>query len=178
MKSSMRLGLAAFAFLLAGCCDKNNSCPKKKESPCAIAKKQRACKIAKKAKKAVTCKKVVTKVCRAKVKKESGTCSICFCFDRHCLTDNSKHELDKVIRWMKNHKHSSVLLEGHSDSRGNAAYNMKLSEKRVMSAVDYIVNHGIDKSRITTKCHGESKLPGGSSHEGNRVVTITKYVLK
>ena len=46
----------------------------------------------------------------------------------------------------------------HTDCRGSDSYNEILSQKRSDSAVNYIVNHGISKDRITAKGYGETQL--------------------
>ncbi len=74
------------------------------------------------------------------------------------LLEDAKHTLDEVIYVMQNLQDINIELSSHTDSKGSDEYNMKLSEKRAKSAVDYIVAHGIDKSRITGKGYGESQL--------------------
>lgn len=49
-----------------------------------------------------------------------------------------------------------VHVIGHTDSRGDAAYNQKLSERRAMSVRDMLVEQGVEASRITTEGRGES----------------------
>ncbi len=51
-----------------------------------------------------------------------------------------------------------IELGSHTDSRGNDEYNLKLSQSRANSAVNYIVGKGIGKERITAKGYGETKL--------------------
>jgi len=66
-------------------------------------------------------------------------------------------ELNKVVAIMK--KYPALKIEGgsHTDSRGGDSYNIKLSTKRANSTVAYIINHGIDSSRITAKGYGETQ---------------------
>jgi hypothetical protein len=52
----------------------------------------------------------------------------------------------------------TVELGAHADCRGSAAYNMILTEKRAASAVHYIVQKGINGSRIISKWYGKSRL--------------------
>ena len=51
-----------------------------------------------------------------------------------------------------------VELGSHTDDRGSAEYNLKLSNLRAKSAIDYIVSKGIDKSRIKGKGYGKTQL--------------------
>lgn len=67
-------------------------------------------------------------------------------------------ELDKVVEFLQENPTVTIELSSHSDSRGDAASNLELSQKRAESAVDYIVSKGVDANRIIAKGYGESKL--------------------
>jgi outer membrane protein OmpA-like peptidoglycan-associated protein len=55
-------------------------------------------------------------------------------------------------------KEATVELSGNTDSRGSKTYNLKLSEKRSASALNYLIEKGIDATRITTVNNGELNL--------------------
>lgn len=65
-------------------------------------------------------------------------------------------ELDKVVEFMADNP--TIKIESHTDARGGYKTNQRLSQKRAESAVTYIVESGIDKSRIKAKGYGESKI--------------------
>lgn len=68
-------------------------------------------------------------------------------------------ELDKVAQFLADNPDIKVELGSHTDSRGTTQSNQTLSQKRAVSAVDYIVkNGGISQNRITAMGYGESKL--------------------
>lgn len=79
-------------------------------------------------------------------------------FDKSDLLSESKFEIDKVIRYMKDHPNSRIEMSAHTDSRGPSEYNLSLSDKRARSAVDYILSRGINASRITSQGYGETRL--------------------
>jgi len=79
-------------------------------------------------------------------------------FDKSDLLSESKFELDKVIRYMKDHPNSRIEMSAHTDSRGPSEYNLSLSDKRAKSAVDYIISRGINASRVSAKGYGETRL--------------------
>lgn len=83
--------------------------------------------------------------------------NIYYDFDKYKIRDDAKPELDKLVRIM-NENPVNVELGSHTDSRGSFAYNDKLSQNRAESAVKYIVNSGIDKTRIAAKGYGERNL--------------------
>jgi peptidoglycan-associated lipoprotein len=65
-------------------------------------------------------------------------------------------ELDKLVKLMTDNPQIRIELSSHTDSRGSDNYNMKLSQKRAQSAVDYIVSKGVSRDRIYAKGYGES----------------------
>ena len=50
------------------------------------------------------------------------------------------------------------LIKGHTSSEGNADYNQKLSERRAQAVLDYLIQKGIDPSRLRAKGYGSSQL--------------------
>lgn len=83
--------------------------------------------------------------------------NIYFDFDKADLRHKSVDELDKLVKFMKENPTVVIQLEGHTDRRGSAEYNQKLSEDRAEIAKAYLVSKGIDASRIKTVGYGESK---------------------
>ena len=79
-------------------------------------------------------------------------------FDKSDLLTESKFEIDKVIRYMKDHPNSRIEMSAHTDSRGPSEYNLSLSDKRARSAMDYIISRGISASRISAQGYGETRL--------------------
>ncbi|CAN5391022.1 OmpA family protein [soil metagenome] len=73
------------------------------------------------------------------------------------LQDESKNELDKLVSLMEKHPGLIVEISGHTDASGSDELNQKLSEQRAVSVADYMVEHGIDRSRLRTVGYGESK---------------------
>jgi outer membrane protein OmpA-like peptidoglycan-associated protein len=66
--------------------------------------------------------------------------------------------LNKVVEVMKSNPDITIDLISHTDSRGGNEFNMKLSQKRAQTAIDYVIAKGISKSRLTAKGMGESQL--------------------
>jgi len=75
-------------------------------------------------------------------------------------------ELDKIVEIMQEYPNMSIELGSHTDCRGNAASNTKLSTARAKSSMTYIVKKGINPLRITSKGYGESKLLNNCGCEG------------
>jgi peptidoglycan-associated lipoprotein len=52
---------------------------------------------------------------------------------------------------------ATVTIEGHCDERGTNAYNMALGQRRADAAKDFLVNLGVDATRLTTISYGEEQ---------------------
>ena len=80
-----------------------------------------------------------------------------FAFNSAKLTPEGESILDQAVATMEKHPSIRVRIEGHTDSVGSDAYNMKLGQRRADSAESYLVSHGISASRLSTVSYGESK---------------------
>jgi outer membrane protein OmpA-like peptidoglycan-associated protein/tetratricopeptide (TPR) repeat protein len=81
---------------------------------------------------------------------------ILFDFDKSNITAQGAFELDKLVAIMNKYPSMVILAESHTDSRGSAIYNEKLSDRRAKSTVQYVISKGIDASRISGIGKGES----------------------
>lgn len=81
---------------------------------------------------------------------------ILFDFDKSGLKPEGTETLAKIYQALSDFKGFGVELHGHTDSVGDAAYNLKLSEKRVNAARAYLLVKGIEGERIKTQFFGES----------------------
>ena len=66
-------------------------------------------------------------------------------------------EINKIIAILKDHPDLKFEIGGHTDSEGDDAYNLKLSQQRSDAVKAKLVELGVDGSRITTKGFGETK---------------------
>lgn len=82
---------------------------------------------------------------------------IYFDYNKADITTQGALELDKLVLIMKNYPNMVINAKSHTDSRGKAIYNKKLSGKRAKSTVEYIISRGIDASRISGEGMGESE---------------------
>lgn len=83
---------------------------------------------------------------------------IYFDLDKYNIRPDAATELDKVVDVMAKYPELKIVASSHTDSRGTDAYNMRLSERRAKSSLDYIVSKGIDASRITTQGFGRTQM--------------------
>ena len=78
-------------------------------------------------------------------------------YNKSDIRPDAAIRLDTLVQTLVDNPKISIELSSHTDQRGKDAYNLKLSQQRAESAVDYIVSKGIDKTRITAKGYGETR---------------------
>jgi outer membrane protein OmpA-like peptidoglycan-associated protein len=81
-----------------------------------------------------------------------------FAFDKWSLNDKATVDLNALARDMNENMTVNVEIKSHTDSRGPASYNMKLSEKRGKSVIDYLAGKGVNPTRINAQAFGETQL--------------------
>jgi len=83
---------------------------------------------------------------------------IYFDFDRFNIREDAAVELAKILAAMREYPQLIIHIESHTDSRGDDLYNEILSEKRANSTLNWLVDQGIDRSRLSAKGYGEYQL--------------------
>ena len=74
------------------------------------------------------------------------------------IKKTSESQLQKVVDLLKQYPTLKLDIRSHTDSRQSDANNMILSEKRAQSTKNWLVQKGIDESRLTAKGYGETRL--------------------
>lgn len=77
-------------------------------------------------------------------------------FDKATLRPKSKENLDKIVDLLNLNDNLSIMINSHTDSRGSDEYNLRLSQSRAQSCVDYLISKGIKKERLIAKGWGET----------------------
>ncbi len=73
------------------------------------------------------------------------------------LEEHFKPQLDLIAKGLKANPEWVVSLSGFADSRGDSNYNQALSEQRVLSVKDYLLDQGVDESQMITRSFGEAQ---------------------
>ena len=73
------------------------------------------------------------------------------------VTEGSKRKLEILVLLLKEFKGVKLLIGAHTDDVGGEEHNMTLSKKRAKAISDYLVETGIDESRLENKGFGETK---------------------
>ena len=99
-----------------------------------------------------------------------------FDFDKSVLKPEGKAKLNDLVDKVKAINLEVIIAVGHTDFIGSDAYNQKLSVRRAEAVKAYLVNAGIDKTRIYTEGKGKKQpVADNSTDEGrakNRRVEI------
>ncbi len=100
-----------------------------------------------------------------------------FAFDKSVIKPESYSILDDVASVLKTHPDiARIRVEGHTDSVGSDAYNQKLSDRRAKAVQDYLVNKGIEASRLEAIGYGESQpLADNATAEGRAKNRRTEF---
>lgn len=100
--------------------------------------------------------------------------NIFFDYNMASLRPESRKELNKLLGFMKENKDVAIIIGGHTDSRGNDDYNMRLSQERAEAVRDYLTSNGVVENRLTARGYGETKPvarnenPDGSDNPAGR----------
>lgn len=91
--------------------------------------------------------------------------NIYFDYNESTLRWDSQEELKIKAEWMRINPGENIIIEGHCDERGSAAYNIALGERRAETAKNFIVDLGVEPERIETVSFGEERPIDPSASE-------------
>ncbi|MBQ8360476.1 MAG: OmpA family protein [Bacteroidaceae bacterium] len=77
-------------------------------------------------------------------------------FDKATLTEASAASLDSLVVLLNDNPNVTIELSAHCDYKGSDAYNLRLSQKRAETVVNYLIAGGISPDRLVAKGYGES----------------------
>jgi len=95
-------------------------------------------------------------------KKEDGTIqieleNIYFDLDKWNIKPQAAGVLDILVGILKKYPYMEIEIGAHTDSQASDVYNLRLSNRRAASALEYLVQNGINRSRLKSKGYGESR---------------------
>jgi peptidoglycan-associated lipoprotein len=83
--------------------------------------------------------------------------TIYFDFDSSALRADAREGLQANAAYLKSNASVAVVIEGNTDERGSSEYNLALGKRRAEAAYKYLIDLGIDASRLSTVSFGEEK---------------------
>ena len=81
--------------------------------------------------------------------------NIFYDFDKATLRPESKTALDDLVKLLNENPNITIELSAHTDYKGSAEYNKRLSQRRAESVVNYLIEHGIATDRLTPMGYGK-----------------------
>jgi outer membrane protein OmpA-like peptidoglycan-associated protein len=95
-------------------------------------------------------------------KKDDGTVlieleNIYFDLDKWNIKPQAAEVLNVLLGILKKYPYMEIEIGSHTDSRASDMYNLRLSNKRAASALEYLVKNGIDRKRLRSVGYGETK---------------------
>jgi hypothetical protein len=105
--------------------------------------------------------------------------AVLFEFNSARLQKRSHSALQNVVDTLQRYTDVNVLITGHADNTGDAAYNRRLSEQRMKAVVQFLQNKGIPSRRIVTQAFGEQRPTGSNAcpedRQRNRRVDLAYF---
>jgi outer membrane protein OmpA-like peptidoglycan-associated protein len=108
---------------------------------------------------------VVVTDCEVKI-----TQQIHFEFNKDKIRPESFPVLDAVVEALQKNQAIKIEVQGHTDNKGSAAYNKNLSDRRAKAVMKYLLEHGIELSRLTSHGYGFERPLVDNSTEQNRAL--------
>lgn len=78
--------------------------------------------------------------------------------------------LNEIVDILNANRNAMIKIAGHTDSDGSESYNQTLSEQRAASVKNYLVDHGISASRLTTAGYGENQPVVSNNSAANKAM--------
>ena len=102
-----------------------------------------------------------------------GLSTVYFFYDSSVLSSEAKDTLLENINWIQSHSEvTSLELEGHCDAMGSEAYNIGLGRRRAESVKSFLVEKGVEASRLSVISYGEERPFSEVDHSKNRRVNF------
>lgn len=105
--------------------------------------------------------------------------NIFFEFGKATLKEESYPELDRLIKLLNDNPNINIAINGHTDNVGADEDNLKLSNDRAASVVEYLTKGGIKSNRLTSKGFGETQpIDTNDTEEGRQLNRRVEFVVK
>jgi outer membrane protein OmpA-like peptidoglycan-associated protein len=98
------------------------------------------------------------------------TQQIHFEFDKDVIRRESYPILDAVAEVLQSNQAMRIEVQGHTDNKGAAAYNLKLSDRRAASVRKYLVGKGVSSDRLVSHGYGLTRPLVPNDSEQNRAL--------
>ena len=94
---------------------------------------------------------------------------VLFNVNQATLTPGAMHSLTTLVTFLKEHPERRVTIEGYTDSTGSEAYNLELSQRRAEAVRNFLIQNGVEISRLTATGYGEASPIAPNTTEAGRL---------
>ena len=114
---------------------------------------------------------------RADLIAQAGSDTVLFATDSSDVDGEAQGILTRQAAWLQKNPSVRVTVEGHCDERGTREYNLALGDRRANSAKNFLVNAGVNASRVNVISYGKERPAATGSDESSwaqnrRAVTV------
>jgi OmpA-OmpF porin, OOP family len=81
---------------------------------------------------------------------------VLFEYDKANLKPGAQQNLYRLVTFLNEHPDQTVVIEGHTDSKGSDTYNLDLSQRRAQAVQGFLLSNGIGGERIAVRGYGEA----------------------
>ncbi len=115
---------------------------------------------------------------RVEVGKGISLRNIFFDYNKAILNKESIIELKRLLALLNKYPSIKVEVGGHTDNVGNDAYNLDLSLQRANAVIQYLVQYGVSKNRLSAKGYGFTKpVATNDSEEGRQLNRRSEIII-
>ena len=114
-------------------------------------------------------REVVTKTMLPELGKKMVLEQVYFATNKADLLPASFEELNALLQYLSEHEKANITITGHTDNKGDEAFNQTLSELRAEAVANYLIENGIEAGRIHFRGYGSRKaIASNDTEEGRR----------
>jgi len=84
------------------------------------------------------------------------------------IQPDSEQTLQQIAKYLRDNPDQKLRIDGYTDNTGAPADNLKLSASRAQAVVTWLVTHGVDNGRLTSKGLGQADPVGDNGTEASR----------
>lgn len=124
---------------------------------------------------------VVVTIFLDSIRSSFSVSNIYYDYDKATLRPESVASLDSVVHFLADNPSISVEIYSYTDSKGNDAYNLALSQRRAQAVMDYLEKSGIERGRMTARGFGNKNnaapnaVNGKDNPEGRQLNRRTEF---
>lgn len=90
--------------------------------------------------------------------------TVYFDFDQSYIREDQTAALERNLAWIRQNPNAPIRIEGHCDERGTEEYNLALGDRRADAVRSWMIDHGVDASRMQSVSKGEVE-PADPGHD-------------